>query len=233
MSLLELRHVGKRYGRGANQRVALADVSLEIEAGELVSVWGLRRSGRSTLLRVAAGVEPPDTGVVCFDGRDLSGRCGEMLGCGIGYCRTTFRPSEGEVVLDHVAVGQYARGGSPSLAAIRARAALERAGVERCAGARPSELDCGEAVRVAIARALVSQPRLLLIDEPTIGVDLLARDEILLLLQSLADEGVAVLTSTGESTGLSGARALTLSDGELHGKAAREMAAVVPLRRPA
>ncbi len=233
MSLLEFRHVAKRYGRGANQRVALADVSLEVEAGELVSVWGLRRSGRSTLLRIAAGIEAPDAGVVCFDGRDLSGRCGDMLGCGIGYCRKTFRPSEGGLVLDHLTIGQYARGVLPSLAVSRARAALACAGVERCSELRPSELDSGEAVRVAIARALTLQPRLLLIDEPTIGVDLLARDEILMLLQSLAQEGITVLSSTGESTGLSGARAVTLSDGELHGRPPRELAPVVRLRRPA
>jgi ABC-type multidrug transport system ATPase subunit len=231
VSLLELRHVGKRYGRGVRQRVALEDVSLQLEAGELVSVWGRRRSGRSTLLRIAAGVEAPDTGAVFFDGCDLSGRCGEMLGRGIGYCRTSFHASEGELVLDHLTVAQHARGVSPSQAITRARAALERAGVGICAELRPSELDGGETTRVAIARALASGPQLLMIDEPTIGVDLLARDEILRLLQSLATEGVAVLTSTGESTGLSGARALALSDGELHGGAAREPATVVPLRR--
>jgi ABC-type sugar transport system ATPase subunit len=233
MSLLELRRVSKRYGRGARERTALKDVSLEINAGELVSVWGRRRSGRSTLLRVAAGVEPADAGSVRFDGRELSGRRGEMLGAGIGYCRTTFHASEGEVVLDHVLVGQYARSVSPPLACARARTALERTGVERCAAQRPGELDCEEAVRVAIARAIALQPRLLLIDEPTIGVDVLARDGILLLLQSLAGEGIAVLTTTGESTGLSGARALSLSDGELHGAPPRELATVVTLRRHA
>jgi ABC-type ATPase involved in cell division len=233
MSLLELRHVSKRYGRGAYERVALHDVSLQVDAGELVSVWGRRRSGRSTLLRVAAGVEAPDGGTVCFDGRELSGRCGEMLGDRIGYCHTWFAPSEGEVVLDHLLVGQYARAIPPSQAASRARAALQRAGAERCAACRPAELDCAETVRVAIARALAPAPRLLLIDEPTIGVDLLARDGILRLLQSLAQDGIAVLMSTGETAGLSGARALTLSDGELRGEPSREPAPVVPLRRPA
>jgi ABC-type sugar transport system ATPase subunit len=232
MSLLELERVSKCYGR-LNERVALRDVSLQIEAGEMVAVWGMRRSGRSTLLRIAAGVEPPDTGVVRFEGHDLSDRRGERLGDGIGYCRRTFRPSEGQLVRDHLIVGLLARGVSLSLAASRARAALERVEMGRCATLRPSELDCAEAVRVAIARALAFAPRLLLIDEPTIGVDMLARDGILLLLQSLAQEGMAILASTGESPGLSGARALTLSEGELHGRRARELATVVPLRRSA
>jgi ABC-type multidrug transport system ATPase subunit len=233
MSLLELKSVSKRYVRGIRERVALADVSLEMDAGELVSVWGMRRSGRSTLLRIAAGVEAPDSGVVRFDGRDLSGRGAQMLGGGIGYCHAMFHPSEGELVLDHLTVGQCARGISPPLASTRAQAALERVGLPRCAELRPSELDACETLLVALARTLALQPRLLLVDEPTIGVDMLARDQILRLLQSLAGDGIAVLTSTGETTGLSGARALTLSDGELHGRPTRELADVVPLRRPA
>jgi ABC-type ATPase involved in cell division len=233
MSLLELRRVSKRYVRGERECVALRDVSLQVDTGELVSVWGRRRSGRSTLLRVAAGVEAPDTGVVCFEGRELTTHSGEMLGRGIGYCRTTFHASEGETVLDHLTVGLYARGVTPRSAADRAAEALERTEVARCARLRPSELDGDELVRVAIARALVLEPRLVLIDEPTIGVDPLERDGILLLLRSLAGHGTAVLASTGESTGLTGARALALSDGELHGRLAVELAPVVQLRRPA
>jgi ABC-type sugar transport system ATPase subunit len=72
------------------------------------------------------------------------------------------------------------------------------------------------------------------VDEPTKGVDLLERDEILLLLRSLANEGIAVLASTGESTGLSGTdRAFALGEGELRAAQTRELAPVLPLRRPA
>jgi ABC-type ATPase involved in cell division len=232
MSLLELEHVSKCYGP-LNERVALRDVSLQIEAGEMVAVWGMRHSGRSTLLRVAAGVETPDTGIVRFEERNLCARRGERLGAGIGYCSRTFRPSEGRLVIDHLVVGLIAHGEPLALAATRARAALERADIGRCATLRPGELNCAEVVRAAIARALTFAPRLLLIDEPTIGVDLLARDDILLLLHSLARDGIAILASTGESPGLSGARALTLSEGELRGRPTRELATVVPLRRSA
>jgi putative ABC transport system ATP-binding protein len=232
MSLLELRSVAKRYGRGAQERIVLSDVSLEMEPGELVAVWGMRRSGRSTLLRVAAGIEPPDAGTVCFEGRAISSSA-ELLGSGIGYCRRTFRASEGDVVLDHLVMGQIARGVPAVSAEARARTALERTGAASCATFKPSALDGAELVRVAIARALTLAPRLLVVDEPTIGVDLLQRDDILRLLQSLTKEGVGVLMSTGETSGLSGARALTLSDGRLRGGTTRELAAIVPLRRPA
>jgi ABC-type Mn2+/Zn2+ transport system ATPase subunit len=96
------------------------------------------------------------------------------------------------------------------------------------------ELDGAEGVRVALAQALVLEPALLVIDEPTVGVDLLERDPILALLRALADEGIAVLASTGEAAGCSGAdRALSLSAGELHGSTEPELAPVVPLRRQA
>jgi len=231
MSLLELHNVGKRYGRGLKERVALRDISLEIEPGELVTVWGRRRSGRSTLLRIAGGVEFPDSGTVHFNGKEVTGTRSEILGGEIGYCRKTFSVNEGQLVLEHLLVGQLARGVTRPLAYDRAWEALERTGVGSCAKRTPAELDAGEVVRVSIARALALHPKLLLIDEPTIGVDVLARDAILLLLRSLADEGMATLTSTGETTGLAGARALQLSEGELHGRSTRDLAPVVPLRR--
>ncbi len=230
MSLLELEHVSKCYGR-LNERVALRDVSLQVGVGEMVVIWGLRRSGRSTLLRIAAGIETPDIGSVSFEGRDVRARPGETLGEGIGYCRKRFAPGEGLLVIDQLITGLIARGVPLSSAANRARAALERTEIADCATLTPAELDHGEAVRAAIARALAFAPRLLLIDEPTIGVDLLARDGILMLLHSLAQEGMAILASTGESPGLSGARALTLSEGELHGGSTHELATVVPIRR--
>jgi ABC-type ATPase involved in cell division len=231
MSLLGLEHVGKRYGRRPGERVALRDVSLRIETGELVAVLGRRRSGRSTLLRVAAGVEVPDEGVVRFAGHNLAG--GGAYGCdgGIGYCQRSFRPGEGRVVLDQILARLLARGASLSSAGSRAHAALVRVGAERCAGLEPDDLDGAEAVRVAIARALAGDPRLLVIDEPTKGVELLERDSILLLLRAIANEGVAVLMSTGETPCLSGVdRALTIGDGELHGRPSSQLAPVVQLR---
>ena len=105
MSLLELEHVSKRYGSGAAGRVAVRDVSFEIEPGELVAVWGRRRSGRSTLLRVAAGIERPDSGSVCLEGRDIYGRGASGLET-IAYCRTTFPPSEGQLIMDQLVLGQ-------------------------------------------------------------------------------------------------------------------------------
>lgn len=208
----------------------LDDVTLVIDAGELLTVWGERRSGRSTLLRVAAGIEAPDTGVVLFAGRDLAENGGEMLGGGISYCRTALRASGGQSVVDQIAAGQYGRGIARPLARSRAWESLERVAAEHCATRTLEELNGEELIRVAVARALASEPRLLVIDEPTIGVELLARDGILGLLRSIADEGVAVLTSTGEGTGLLGAdRVLSLGKGRLLGATVPELAPVTEI----
>jgi ABC-type Mn2+/Zn2+ transport system ATPase subunit len=234
MTLLALEGVGKRYLDGRAEHVVLDEVSLSLQAGELVAVWGMRRSGRSTLLRVAGGIEPPDTGVVRFAGHDLSARGGQALGHGIGYCRCAPRDREGRVVLEELMLGLLARGAGSSAARTRARAALARVGAGDCAGRGLGELDGAEAVRVSLARALALEPALLLIDEPVAGVDLLARDAVLALLRCLADEGIAVLMTVGEATGLSGAdRALRIGGGSLGGSVTPELAQVLPLRREA
>jgi ABC-type lipoprotein export system ATPase subunit len=234
MSLLELRGVSKRYRAGELERVVLRDVSLRMEEGELTVVWGTRGSGRSTLLRVAAGLETPDSGVVQFAGRDLALDGEELLGREIGYVQKTFKFTGWQTVLDQVMVSLLASGTSAPAARSRAAAALARAGATRCAAMRLAELDRAETVRVALARALALEPRLILIDEPIEGVDLLVRDDILVMLRTLAEEGVAVLASTSEPTGLTGAdRTLALSEGELRGPPSPELAPVLPLRRTA
>jgi ABC-type multidrug transport system ATPase subunit len=234
MSLLALKGVSKRYDDGTRERVVLREVSLELGAGELVVVWGLRRSGRSTLLRIACGIEAPDSGAVYFDGLDLAKSGEGILGDGIGYCQKTFRSNEGRTALDEAMVSLLARGVPQAAARTRARAALERTGAEHCGDLPLSELDRAETIRVALARTLALRPRLLAIDEPVNGVDLMERDSILSLLRSLADEGMTVFASTGESTGLSNAdRALSLGEGRLRSGPVRELAPVVALRRPA
>jgi ABC-type multidrug transport system ATPase subunit len=227
MILLELEHVSKRSRRGV--RDALDDVSMIIEAGELVTVWGERRSGRSTLLRIAAGIETPDNGLVKFAGQGLGVR-GELQD-GISYCRTTFGSSAAQHVVDLLTATQLAHGIQRADARSRAWGTLERVAAKECATRTPEELDGEEITRIAIARALVCDPRLLIIDEPTIGVDLVARDGILSLLRSLADDGIAVLASHGEGTGFLGAdRILALHKGKLRGEITPELASVTELR---
>ncbi|HZV73582.1 MAG TPA: ATP-binding cassette domain-containing protein [Conexibacter sp.] len=228
-SLLELAHATKRFRSGQRETTALCDVSLELDRGEWVAVYGLRRSGRTTLLRVAAGMVPLDAGEARFDGHDLAPTAGSALGVGIGYCNPSFDPTQGGTVVDHVAVALLARGAGRARARAGAEAALARAGATTCANLDPRELHADELVRAGIARALVGGPQLLLLDEPTNGVDVLERDGILTLLRSLVDDGVAVLMTVGEP--VAGAdRVLALDGGRLRGQAVPEQAPVLPLR---
>lgn len=233
MSLLALEGVFKRDEQRPD-RVVLRDVSLELDAGELAVVWGLRCSGRSTLMRVAAGIEPPDEGVVRFDGHDLARHGERLLGHSLGYCHKTLGFADGQTALDHAMVGLLSRWMPTGEARARALRALERTGAEHCARMSRRELSAAECIRVALARTLALAPRLVVIDEPVKGVELTDRDSILALLRSLACEGLTVLASTGESTGLWQAdRAMVIGSGELRSSEPADLAPVVPLQRTA
>ena len=170
MTLLELQSVSKRYRGG--ERVALDDVSLMIDAGEMVTVWGERRSGRSTLLRVAAvsgRLIPASSGSLGETWRAAARRC---WATGSATVVERFVHPRAEISL--ISWRQVS-----SRAAYRDRQhehargeALERVAAKECATRTSEELNGEEIVRVAIARALACEPRLLVIDEPTIGVDL-------------------------------------------------------------
>lgn len=232
MSLLELQAVGRSERRGPHGRALLHEVSLTLDHGELVVIWGPRRCGRSTLLRIAGGIEPADTGVVRFAGRALRG--GGELGRSIGYCARAVPGGDARGVLDELLMTQLAHGISRTHARERAFVALAQVGAEHSAARALAELDGAEAMRVALARALVLGPALLLVDDPIRAVGVGERDAILALLRALADAGLAILAATDDATGLSGAdRALSLSHGRLRGLASPRLAPVLPLRRAA
>lgn len=233
MSLLTLEGVSKRYRRGRRSYLALRDISLSLRSRELVIVLGVRGSGRSTLLRVAAGIERPDEGRVLFRGVPVGSARG-VLGRDLAYCHACFAAAEGQLVREHVAAGLLARGYAPREALRLADGALARVGAHACADMPPVELTREESVLVSIARALTSSPAVLIADEPTAGVDDVRRDGILRLLRSIADEDVAVLMSTEDATCVAGAdRALHLLDGELRTAPEPPPGVVVPLHLPA
>jgi putative ABC transport system ATP-binding protein len=241
MTLLELERVGKRHPRQAmddrGSPVLLCEVSLDIDAGEVVGIWGLPGSGRTTLLRIAAGLEAPDEGVVRLHGVDLARAKGDVDG--VVYCDPTaltrraqwFGGTSG-LVIEEMLATQLARGVATAGARDRALEALTRTGAESFADVRVGALDGTAAIRVALAQALTSNPAVVIVDEPTRYVDLLQREPILALLRSLADEGLAVLMAIGESTGYYCVdRTLTLGAGRLRGKAVPELAPVLELGR--
>ncbi len=234
MSVLALENVSKRYRRGHRELVALRDVSLEIENGEVVCVSGGRGSGRTTLLRIVAGTERPDEGHVRFAGTELRS-ASDALRRQIAFCNLRFLPAHGRDACEHVAMPLHAVNVSHDQAGLLAHRALERVGAAELAFTAPHEWIPSEAVRVALARAIVREPRLLIFDEPTIGVDSLERDPLLMLIRDIAHaSGIATLLTAGDTASVTGAdRVLRLSEGELLGRVAPMAAEVVELRRPA
>lgn len=230
MSLLVLDRVTKHFG----ERTALAGVSLVVEAGELVGVWGRRRSGRTTLLAVAAGIEPVTEGVVRFDDIPISQRSQLGVRGGISYCTRDLPPAGGATVTDQIAMPLLGERSTVRAARHEAERALRRLGIDSIASELVADLSHADVTRAVLARALVSEPRLLVIDQPTAGVSIATeRDAMLGLLRGLADDGIAILMAVDEGAELAGAdRALTIDAGELHGETeGRQAADVIPLRR--
>lgn len=191
-ALLSLRGVSKSYWRGLREVKVLQDVSLDIHAGELVAVWGQSRSGKTTLLKLAAGLEDPDAGTVLVADRDLrkltSAQFARVLGKQIGWAKPTGPPeNSGMRIRDYVAMPLLRSHGHREAQRLAA-GALEKVGVPECAEQQWGNLADSEQALVAIAHALVRKPRVLLVDDQTTSLDDLQREEVMELLRSLAEQ---------------------------------------------
>jgi branched-chain amino acid transport system ATP-binding protein len=192
--LLEVSGLSARYGPVH----ALRDVSLEVRAGELVALIGANGAGKSTLLRVIAGLVAPAAGRVALDGRDVTGQAPEaMISAGVALVPERRRVFAPLTVLDNLELGGYAL---PRGHDFRSR--LE-AGVEEAYRLFPvlrrrrdqlaGTLSGGEQQMLAIGRALMTRPRLLLCDEPSLGLAPLVVAEIMRLLSTLREAGTTIL----------------------------------------
>ncbi len=200
--LLELRAVRKSYRRGDRRLRVLVDVSLTVAAGQIVAVVGSRFEGKSTLLRIAAGLELPDDGEVWFEGRELGSlRAGErerLLRNGIAWVHREGTGLEFQV-LDYVALSLRMGRRRSREAQERAMFALERVGVQDAARLRWQELSNWERVLVALARGIAREPRLMVVDDVIDGFGMSKTYEAGELLCSLAQElGFGVLMSVSD-----------------------------------
>ncbi|MFA9431239.1 ABC transporter ATP-binding protein [Egicoccus sp. AB-alg2] len=213
--LLIASGLGRTYRRGAEEVVALADVSFRLEPGELVVLTGPSGSGKTTLLNILAGWETPDTGqlawgergtTVTAPGWDLLAIAPQRLG-----------------LLPELTIGEnvelplrLAGGEDRAVRAQRLETALEAFGIAHLAHRMPSEVSLGEQQRTALARALVGVPRLLLADEPTGHQDAAWASGVMDGLRKAAAAGSAVLVATHDEEIIAQApRRLRLRDGRL------------------
>ncbi len=235
--LLQLRDVSKSYRRGSQDLRVLQRASLELGVGEVVCVLGSRGQGKTTLLRIAAGMERADTGLVSFDGRDLAGladrELSHLLGARIAWAGKS-GPGIPTRMLDYVAMPLLVgRGGRASrrswLARVlkrrrstpsvdtRARAALERVGAEGCADQLWENMSDWERALVEVAQAIAGEPELLLVDDVTDALGIRETEELTALLRSLSRElGMGVLMSVSDpQAALLSDRIMTLAGGRL------------------
>lgn len=204
MSLLSLEGVSKRFPAGPEMVPVLEEVQLEVDDGDFVGVHGERRSGKSILLRMAAGWERPDAGRVIFDGQDVwelsdAGRARMRRDGGVALASGAWRPPSNKPALRHAQETLACAGVSLREAVEPAHRVLERVGLSKCAYTPTDRLSQGELIRLAVALRLIHRPRLLIIDEPAV---LLRPNEAESLYELLAELGrdrdLAVLVASEE-----------------------------------
>lgn len=226
MSLLLLQSVAKSYRRGPRESQVLREAALEVEAGSLVSIYGARNSGKTTLLKLAAGFEAPDSGRVVFDGAVLSELSDhELARVHRGQIAWVERggPHTSELTVgDYVALPLY-RELDRRAAQRRALEVLAAYGIDDQAPARWDELsDCAR-ILAAIAQAMVRSPRLLIADDPTAGLGIIDRERVCAVLRAAAEEhGLGVLMAVPDMPSMLRAhQVLLLSRGRLLAPAER------------
>jgi putative ABC transport system ATP-binding protein len=220
MSVLQLCDVSKAYGEGASEVVALRDVDLAVDSGELVAVMGPSGSGKSTLLTIAGSLEQPTSGEVLIGDVAVSGMSrNERAGLrrrAVGYVFQDFNLLAGLTAAENVSLPLELDGTPAKAARALGVQALEELGMGDRAGRFPDELSGGERQRVAIARAVVGERKLLLADEPSGALDTANGEAVMRLIRAACQRGVAGVLVTHDAQLASWAdRVVFLRDGRI------------------
>jgi putative ABC transport system ATP-binding protein len=193
----------KIYTSGTNEVHALRGVDLSIDRGELVAIMGTSGSGKSTLMNVLGCLDTPTDGAYWLDGARVDGlgknELADIRNQKLGFVFQGFNLLARTTAVENVELPMlYDRGGRKWDTHARAVAALERVGLGDRLDHQPSELSGGQQQRVAIARALVTDPALVLADEPTGNLDTRTTTEVMALFQELNDQGITLILVTHE-----------------------------------
>lgn len=221
MALIELNNISRIYRLGSEDVVALKNINLKIEKGELLSIIGPSGSGKSTLMHILGCLESPTSGDYLFDGVNIKNlddaRLAYMRNRRIGFVFQNFNLLPQFDVLQNVALPLLYGGIAAEQRERMALDALKGSNLTHRNRHRPSELSGGERQRVAIARAIVNHPDLILADEPTGNLDQKVGREIISLFQSLnREKGVTIVIVTHDMNVAAVARRIVrLLDGRI------------------
>ena len=216
--VLRLVGVHRVHGQGSTAVRALAGVSLEVRAGELVAVMGPSGSGKSTLLHLAGGLDSPTAGDVLVEGVTLTGLSARELAAlrrrAVGYVFQDLNLIPALTAAENVALPLELDGVRAARAHTLAVQALSEVGIDDLADRFPDDMSGGQQQRVAIARALVGSRRLVLADEPTGALDSETGEAVLRVLRARVDAGAAGVLVTHEARHAAWAdRVIFLRDG--------------------
>jgi putative ABC transport system ATP-binding protein len=201
MSLVQTENLTKVYGTGETAITALDHANLSVDAGEFVAVMGPSGCGKSTLLHLIGGLDRPTEGSVQIDGQVLARLSDDALSKlrrrKIGFVFQFFNLIPILTAVENAALPLLLDGANPAQAKQKAIEWLTKVGLGARLHSRPDQLSAGQQQRVAIARALITEPVLVLADEPTGNLDTKSSDEIAALLRQVAKEwGRSVLMVT-------------------------------------
>ena len=200
--MIKAINITRKYQIGRVYVEALRGLSLTIKDGEYVAIMGPSGSGKSTLMHIIGCLDKPSSGKLLFDDEDIgalnAGELAVIRNRKIGFVFQRFNLLPRATALRNVELPLIYAGVKPNERMKRARMVLERVELGDRFHHRPSELSGGEVQRIAIARALVTQPSLLLADEPTGNLDSATGEDILKLFQQLYQEGHTIIMVTHE-----------------------------------
>lgn len=201
--VIEIREITKTYKMGTNEVHALRHVNLTVMPGEFIAVMGTSGSGKSTLMNILGCLDQPTSGSYFLDGVRVDGmsrnELADLRNHKLGFVFQGFNLLSRTSAMDNVELPMlYDRNNRHRNTKAMAQAALERVGLGSRLDHHPSELSGGQQQRVAIARALVTNPTLILADEPTGNLDTRTTIDVMSLFQQLNDQGITILLVTHE-----------------------------------
>ncbi|MBT5543415.1 MAG: ABC transporter ATP-binding protein [Desulfobacula sp.] len=217
--LIEIQGLKKTYQSGDTKVTAIKQMEFFIDDEEFIAIMGQSGSGKSTLLSIMGALNHPTQGKVLVDSLDLYSLSGEQRADFrseyIGFIFQSFQLIPYLTVLENVKLPMAVTGQKKKVKNQMALEVIERVGLESKAYRLPDQLSGGEQERVAIARAIVNKPPIILADEPTGNLDSKTANEIMMLLQSLNEEGHTIIVVTHNSDmGAYATRSIKVQDGE-------------------